>query len=70
METRSSAWSGPLNFPVIFSPSGFSFKGEPREPFKEPLEALKNEVSIVTLEARRNWSLHADCAMPSVTDGI
>ena len=26
--------------------TGFSFKGEPREPFKEPLEALKNEVGV------------------------
>lgn len=31
---------------------GFSFKGEPRDPFKEPLEILKNE-SRMEFEARR-----------------
>lgn len=28
--------------------AGFSFKGEPREPFKEPLEAFNNDVSDAT----------------------
>lgn len=50
---------------------GFSFKGEPREPFKEPLESLMNE-SRMEFEARRKSPPIVSVDIPSgwnVDDG-
>ncbi|PWN93381.1 hypothetical protein FA10DRAFT_264038 [Acaromyces ingoldii] len=46
---------------------GFSFKGEPREPFREPLEALKNE-SRMEFEARRKVPPIVSVDIPSGWD--
>ncbi|UZJ52763.1 hypothetical protein CBS101457_002083 [Exobasidium rhododendri] len=46
---------------------GFSFKGEPRDPFKEPLDALKNE-SRMEFEARRDIPPIVSVDIPSGWD--